>query len=68
MVTLETLDKKFDQKFDLMNRKIDAMDHKFEVKLMDMESKIEEKIDDLAAMTARGFAEIRWDLNVRSEI
>jgi hypothetical protein len=44
---IDNLIEKLDVKFEAIDKKFEAFDHKFE-----------EKIDDLAAMTARGFAEV----------
>lgn len=41
---------------------------KLEMSIDRLESSLEEKIDDLARMTARGFEEIRRELDVRGQV
>jgi hypothetical protein len=79
--TLETFGAKFDAidgkfetfgaKFEAIDGKFDALDAKFDKKLYRLEEsltkKFDEKIDDLAAMTARGFSEVNERLEVIEE-
>jgi hypothetical protein len=72
MITLEQLDKRFeslgaklDVRFDLIHRRFEIIDRKFE--RMDqrfdaLDTKIDDKIDELAAITAHGFTELRTEL------
>jgi chaperonin cofactor prefoldin len=65
MVTLESLDKKFDaidRRFEKMDQKFDHMLELFDRRFNSLEKKFDEKIDDLAAITARGFSELRNEL------
>ena len=67
---LELLDKKFDERFKRTDERFEEMDKKFDKmdqRFNQLEHKLEEKIDDLAAMTARGFSEIYERLDVIEE-
>jgi protein subunit release factor A len=76
MITLEQLDQRFetlenklvkkfdqiDERFDQVDARFEKMDEQFETMEQRIIEKIDEKVDDLAAMTARGFIELRSEL------
>ena len=59
------LDKKIgrlDEKFIGLDTKFNVLDTKFEGKIDALSRKVDDKVDELAAMTARGFLELRGEI------
>jgi hypothetical protein len=63
MVTLESLDKKFEA----FSENLKKLDQKIDRKFEQLDKKIDERIDDLAAMTARGFQDVEERLDIIEE-
>src|SRR6185295_15165216 len=61
----KTLDKKLDKKFQQFSKKLDKrIDKKLEIQTNKLTQVIEDKVDDLARITASGFDEVHEQLTI----